>query len=235
MEEIFTRDYIAFLYEMQDKHISALLVEMRPSVPFSLDFMKLKKEKWLAGEEIDDKLSPFKSMITHSSFLHHATMLNSNISGETENLVITSNMVDSFKNSLPTLSSYLSSDLNIDEALNWLKLAVKFANCGNLTIKFNSTWAYILGLFIWKRDYASAMEEGEKFIKECNSMHLCIPAHAGNVEFRRNSQMIKVRIQAILMQYRQHLLAGLESVFFPGQLVQLKIGMLLFMKFVCIV
>ena len=78
------------------------------------------------------------------------------------------------------------------------------------------------------RDYEKGIEELEKLILFCYGCLLTLPKTPSNYLIRRLVQSQIVKDKSVLIQYQQHILGGLKSVFFPAQLMTIVISNIFF-------
>lgn len=177
-EELLTRMYLSFLFQVQQKSNASIDVFLKESSKIDCSSDVEATGELFRTKISGDVLKPFRNPIVHSTSLDHLALISSECDIPITPLFINESMIQKYFSSLETVESYLASDCSVEEGLRWFKLAVRFAYAsGDVYSMVYSSWALTLLYFIWKRDYSSGLEEADKLLKYCKDALLHLPSH----------------------------------------------------------
>ena len=112
----------------------------------------------------------------------------------------------------------------VEEAFQWVNLALSTFNSDQVDANsyLSAQWNFALSQMFWIRDYPASIQS---FVElEVFALNTIPLLRQSNQSLCRMFQSIIIRSRNLRFQYSQHTKAGCSAVFFPGQIVNLRIG-----------
>ena len=200
-------------------------VVVAPSLVKSPPITKENLEAFSSGSS---SLSQYRGHPFFGSFFVSAIQLYSNIDGSGLNSA-SSDDIKNYRDSIPCLeTNYLSIESSIEESQTWTKLAVQLALYSNDIIAVCHTTSTLVRNYLYiENNYILGIDELNRFMQFLYCSLSSLPRTPTNIPLRRFIQSNIVREKSVLAQYKKHVMAGLTSFFYPGQLLSVIIGILL--------
>ena len=227
LEDLFTRKYLMYLNKLQFDH-EFLPIDMNINYNH-ISIPPITKESIMYfAYSLNDPTRSFRQHPVNSLFFNHLMALKSNV--DTSKITPpTQEEIIKYRNSLPTLEiNALSIDSSYEVAQTWTKFAVQLAYISMDVYSILVASSYLIHNYMFvARDYVNGILEIEKIIQfQYNCLLSLPPSITANYAMRRLVQSQIIRDKSILMQFRKFKLTATQSIFYPGQLMSIKISML---------
>lgn len=226
LEEYFSKLYILHMNKLQYGHeflpIDILLSSNPINVPVVTNDNLISFSDF---SNTDENLLGLKRHPVFSDFFYSCLKVNSAIDGS-KLISPTPQQVEAIRKSLPNSNiNFLNAESTYDESITWSKLAVQLAYVSRDYNAVIQSTSFLIRTFLFAgHDYASAIDEIEKFISFAFEALLSLPRIPKNFFARRNWQANIIRYRSVLLQYKKHVNANLTSLFFPGEVLSVDIG-----------
>ena len=223
LEEYFTKIYILHFNKLQFNHeflpidvvVGRSNVNIPPITPENLTSF---------AESIDGPSSIYRQHPIFSGFHHAALSLKSEIDGSKIKQPSNDDVL-LYRNSLPVLEvNSLSIESSFEEAQTWTKLALQLAYISRDVYAVTQASLFLIRNYLYVGfDYENGIAELEKLIQFHFGSLLLLPSVPSNLFMRYFVQNNIIRERSLLVQYHKHVQAGLNSLFFPGELMSILV------------
>ena len=225
LEEYFTKIYLMHLNKLHFNH-EFLPVDVVLS-PNLISTPLISKQNLETFSAKDTYLSQYKSHPFYTSFFVSALQIKSNIidgSGITKS---SSEDIKNYRESLPLAKiNSLSIESSYEEAQIWLKLGIQIAYYSqDISAIIHTTSTLVRNYFYIGKEYVAGEIELEKLIFFLYNSLAILTRSSVNLALRKFIQATIIREKSALIQYKKHKLVGLQTPFYPAQLMTITISM----------